>query len=87
MSDVAVEKKKRGGFDRFLGFIERNGNKVPHPALLFVGICVGIVVLSQLLAWSGWHATYEVVRPPAQVVAEVPIGGSVMPIMMGIEGP
>ena len=72
-------EKKQGGFDRFLGFIERAGNKVPHPALLFVGLCVGIVALSQLLAWSGWHATYEVVKPPPQVVAEVPIGGSMMP--------
>jgi aminobenzoyl-glutamate transport protein len=72
-------EKKQGGIDRLLGFIERAGNKVPHPALLFFGICVGIVVLSQLLAWSGWEATYEVVKPPAQVVAEVPIGGSMMP--------
>ncbi|MBK9180982.1 MAG: AbgT family transporter [Acidimicrobiales bacterium] len=78
MSDVALDAKQ-GGFQRVLGFIERVGNKVPHPALLFLGLCAGIIVLSQILAWTGWSATYEVVKPPAQVAEEVPVGGSMLP--------
>jgi aminobenzoyl-glutamate transport protein len=62
-----------------LGFIERVGNKVPHPALMFVALCIAIIALSQVLAWTGWSATYEVIEPPAHVVEEVSIGGSMMP--------
>ena len=61
VTDVEVETKA-GGLQRILDFIERVGNKVPHPAVLFVGLCVGLIVLSQLLAWMDWSATYEVVE-------------------------
>ncbi|MEZ5297630.1 MAG: AbgT family transporter [Ilumatobacteraceae bacterium] len=45
---------KPGPLDRVLGLIERVRNKVPHPAVLFLGLCVGLIVLSQILAWVGW---------------------------------
>jgi aminobenzoyl-glutamate transport protein len=64
---------------RALATIERVGNKVPHPALLFLGLCIGIIVLSQLLAWVGVSATYEVVVPPDQAVEAVDVAGSVLP--------
>ncbi|MEY1662283.1 AbgT family transporter [Isoalcanivorax beigongshangi] len=35
---------------RFLRHVERVGNRVPHPALLFVGLCALVLVLSALLA-------------------------------------
>ncbi len=76
LTDVA---ERPGMMDRVLGVIERVGNKVPHPAILFLALCVGLIVLSQLLAWAGWSATYEVVKPPAQVVEEIDIGGSILP--------
>ena len=82
MSDVEAEAKAEssgGWLQRMLGFIERVGNKVPHPAVLFMGLCVGLVVLSQVLAWTGWSATYEVVKPPPAVVEEIDIGGSMLP--------
>ena len=37
-----------GMMDRFLGGIERVGNKVPHPAIMFLALCIGVIVLSQL---------------------------------------
>ena len=64
---------------RLLDFIERVGNKVPHPAVLFLALCAGLIVLSQILAWAGWSATYEVVKPPPAVVEEIDIGGSILP--------
>lgn len=67
-----------GPLQRVLDVIERVGNKVPHPAVLFLGLCVGLILLSQLLAWAGWSATYQVVEPTPQVVEEVDIG-SVLP--------
>jgi aminobenzoyl-glutamate transport protein len=55
--------KQPGALERFLDVIERVGNRVPHPALMFLALCVGVIVLSQLLAWAGVSATYEVAKP------------------------
>ena len=41
-----------GGFaQRALAWIEKAGNRVPNPAILFLGMCVGVIVLSQILDW------------------------------------
>lgn len=40
MSNQAINKapsSKPSGMDRFLNFIERAGNKIPDPAILFFG--------------------------------------------------
>ena len=53
-----------GGFlARFLDTIERVGNKVPHPAIIFFILIGLVVVLSVLLNLVGWSATYETVDP------------------------
>ena len=65
---------------RSLAVIERVGNKVPHPAIMFLALCIGVIVLSQLMAWAGVGATYEVVKPPEQVVSSIDLGGSIMPV-------
>ncbi len=65
--------------DRLLGGIERVGNKVPHPAIMFLALCIGVIVLSQLMAWAGVGATYQVVRPPDQSVEAIDVGGSTLP--------
>ncbi len=72
-------EERPGLFQRTLDVIERVGNKVPHPAVLFLALCVGVIVLSQLLAWAGVSASYEVVKPPPQSVEAVDVGGSVLP--------
>ena len=64
---------------RMLAVIERVGNKVPHPAIMFLALCIGVIVLSQLMAWAGVGATYEVVRPPDQAVESIDVGGSSLP--------
>jgi aminobenzoyl-glutamate transport protein len=48
---------------RLLDFVERVGNKVPHPAVLFFLLIVLIVVLSQVLQWAGASVTYERLNP------------------------
>ena len=50
---------------RILGAIERGGNKMPNPAILFVWLCVIVIVLSALLAWADIKVTYQVVEPLA----------------------
>ena len=63
---------------RMLDTIERVGNKVPHPAIIFIILIVGVIVLSQLLFWAGVSVTYDVAEPPP-VAGEVgyPSGSSV----------
>ena len=62
-----------------LGAIERVGNKVPHPAILFLALIVILIGLSQILYWAGAGVTYEVIKPPPALVEETYIGGSVEP--------
>jgi aminobenzoyl-glutamate transport protein len=42
--------KKKSGIDRFLTFIEKVGNALPHPATLFAGFALLVVVLSWLVS-------------------------------------
>ena len=73
------EAKSGGLLQRLLDFIERVGNKVPHPAILFLALCIGVIILSQLLSWAGVGATYELVKPTPQLIDAIGIGGSVLP--------
>jgi aminobenzoyl-glutamate transport protein len=75
----AKDKKGSGGFQRVLDFIERVGNKMPHPAILFLSLCLAVIVLSQILYLANAHVTYEVVQPPPAAVQETYVGGSVLP--------
>ena len=69
-------KEKPGGI---LDLIERVGNKVPHPAILFLALCVGVIALSQILYLADAHISTEVVQPPPAAVQEEYVGGSVLP--------
>jgi aminobenzoyl-glutamate transport protein len=73
------QARSGGLLERVLDVIERVGNKVPHPAILVLALCIGVIVLSQLLAWAGVGATYEVVKPPSQSVQAIDVGGSSLP--------
>ena len=65
--------------ERILGAIERGGNKMPDPAILFVWLAVGVIVLSALLSWADISVTYQVAKPPPVPVEEVVQGGSTQP--------
>lgn len=65
--------------ERLLDGIERIGNKVPHPAILFIGLCVVTILLSQVLYWLDISVTSEVVQPPPAEVEQRYDGGSVLP--------
>jgi aminobenzoyl-glutamate transport protein len=76
---TAEAPSKPGLLQRLLDGIERVGNKVPHPAILFLALCIGVIVLSQVLAWVGVSATYEVVKPSAQSAEVLDVAGSTLP--------
>ncbi len=69
--------------ERLLDGVERAGNKMPHPAILFLWLCVGVIVISQVLYWFDVKATFEVVKPPNVPTEETFYGGSVEPSDVG----
>ena len=54
-----MEKEKKKGIQRFLDFIEKGGNKLPHPLTLFWIFCLVIAIISAIAASSGASITYE----------------------------
>jgi aminobenzoyl-glutamate transport protein len=76
--------ERKGAVQRMFDGIERVGNKVPHPAVMFVGLCLLVIVVSAILAAANVQVTTEVVSPPAPVAAageNYPYypGGSIVP--------
>jgi aminobenzoyl-glutamate transport protein len=86
MTDVAQPSPaaaEHTGMARVLDAIERLGNKMPDPAILFLWLCLGVILLSQALSWLDVKATYEVVSPPPVAAEETYYGGSVYPSYVG----
>lgn len=75
----SAQAPKRSRVQRMLDGIERVGNKVPHPAIIFLGLVGLVVVLSVILAALDVQVTYDVVEPPPKEVEEQYVGGSVVP--------
>ncbi|NJM05663.1 hypothetical protein HC891_04910 [Candidatus Gracilibacteria bacterium] len=66
----------------FFGWIERVGNKVPHPVLMFLYLIIGLMILSHILFLFGVSVTDEVVtQVPRQQLADLrdALGGSIVP--------
>src|SRR5690606_2529853 len=51
---------RSGKLDRVLNAIEREGNRLPHPAMLFIYMALAVLLLSALCAWLGVAATHPV---------------------------
>ena len=49
----AADTRQRG----FLAAVERIGNKLPDPAMIFVWLILALVLLSVLGSWLGWSAS------------------------------
>jgi aminobenzoyl-glutamate transport protein len=68
---------------RMLDGIERLGNKMPDPAILFLWLCLGVILLSQVLDWANVRATYQAVEPPPVAAEQTYYGGSSQPSYVG----
>ncbi|MDX1944796.1 MAG: AbgT family transporter [Pirellulaceae bacterium] len=67
MSEASAAPKT--AMQRVLDAVERVGNMVPHPVLIFLALIAIVIVLSQILAMAGVSVTQEVFVPsdsPAQ---------------------
>lgn len=51
-------ESKPGRLGRLLNRIEYAGNRLPHPAMLFVWMALAILVISAVAAWTGLSATH-----------------------------
>jgi aminobenzoyl-glutamate transport protein len=62
-----------------LAWIEKAGNRVPNPAILFVGLIVMVIVLSQILDWANVGVTHQIAEPPAVSVQQHTDAGTSVP--------
>ncbi|MGE0058112.1 MAG: AbgT family transporter, partial [Dehalococcoidia bacterium] len=69
----------RSMLEKALDGIESLGNKVPHPAIIFVGLCVLVILLSQVLDWMNVSVTYDVISSEPTPVEEQDLTGSSVP--------
>ena len=60
---AAATGGKRNFSQRMLDGIEKAGNKVPHPAVIFLLLILLVMVLSAILSAVGVHVTYESAAP------------------------
>src|SRR4029079_3082838 len=63
MTAAADAIPAKGFSQRMLDGIERLGNKVPHPVLMFLYLIIGVIVLSAVLALAGVSVTEQIVVP------------------------
>ncbi|MCL4857841.1 MAG: AbgT family transporter [Caldilineaceae bacterium] len=80
---TAVEPPSKRSFqDRMLDGIEKIGNKVPHPVIMFLYLLAIVMVLSHVFYMMGVSVTEDIVVPvPTQVLRDLrdALGGSVVP--------
>lgn len=55
---MSINEESQNQHTGILGWIEKVGNRLPHPVVLFIGLAVLIIALSQLLASAGVAVTY-----------------------------
>ena len=68
-AQTGAEQRKRSPIDRLLDTVERVGNKVPHPVLMFLYLMIGVILLSAVLSFFGVSVTEQIAVPvPVEVV-------------------
>jgi aminobenzoyl-glutamate transport protein len=66
-----AEPGKPSFMDRMLNTIERVGNKVPHPVLMFFYLIIGVIILSAILSLLGISVTQLIAVPdPVEVTPD-----------------
>lgn len=60
----------KGAMQKILDVVERVGNKVPHPALIFLGLIALVLVVAHILTMAGASVTYQVINAETHKVEE-----------------
>jgi len=70
-----------------LGWIERAGNKVPHPVIIFLYLIIGVIILSAILGFFNVGITEQLIVPAPKTVevGTSPAGGTYAPLEVPVE--
>lgn len=68
----AAEAKVQGGgaMQKILDVVERVGNKVPHPVIIFLGLIAIVLVVAHILTMAGASVTYQTINPETNKIEE-----------------
>jgi aminobenzoyl-glutamate transport protein len=69
--ETGASPAKRGALDAFLDTIERVGNAVPHPAIIFLWLIALVIAVSAALAAFGVGVDYQRADPDTLEIATV----------------
>jgi aminobenzoyl-glutamate transport protein len=67
---VHVYPHEKTALERLLDVVERVGNKVPHPVVIFVLLIGLVILLSHVLYLLGASATYQAINPNTDALEE-----------------
>src|SRR5690606_11476679 len=72
ITDRAASPKKKGpgGMKRVLDAIERVGNKIPHPTVIFAALIVALVIFSHIFYAMGASVTYDAIDLETHALTE-----------------
>src|SRR5690554_2198825 len=54
-----VNTTKKGFFNKFLDFVEKTGNRLPHPVTLFIIFSLIVIVISAIAEKAGLSVVYD----------------------------
>lgn len=66
--EAAKAESPKTAMQKILDTVERVGNAVPHPVIIFLILIVGVLVLSHILYMVGASVTYQVINPDTDKV-------------------
>src|SRR5699024_6553764 len=81
MTQAAAHPEDRGFVNRMLDTIEKIGNKVPSPVMMFLYLIIGVVILSAILDIANVKITEEVIVTPPEQVEQYYVGETVGPAL------
>jgi aminobenzoyl-glutamate transport protein len=71
VAESAADLAGKSTLERMLDVIERVGNKVPHPVVIFVMLIAIVIVLSHVFYMMGASVTYQAVNPDTDEIEQV----------------
>jgi aminobenzoyl-glutamate transport protein len=67
-TDMQTSQADKGFMKKLLDGVEKAGNKVPHPVIIFLTLMVLVVVLSHILHLTGASVTQQVIDPQTEKI-------------------
>ncbi|MBL8877348.1 MAG: AbgT family transporter [Phycisphaerae bacterium] len=55
---------------KILDVVERVGNKVPHPVIIFLGLIAIVLIVAHILTMAGASVTYQTINPETNKIEE-----------------